>query len=75
MVSRSEVDLLDIRQEYLKNYRKSLYTDISVSICCCMKALDTFKRNTVPSLYETKAEMISPVLNRGTHQATTRNSY
>ncbi|XP_034041337.1 annexin A11a isoform X2 [Thalassophryne amazonica] len=29
MVSRSEVDMLDIRQEYLKNYRKSLYTDIS----------------------------------------------
>ncbi|KAM9364375.1 annexin A11a isoform 2-T2 [Pholidichthys leucotaenia] len=29
MVSRSEVDLLDIRKEYVKNYRKSLYTDIS----------------------------------------------
>ncbi|XP_077468822.1 annexin A4-like isoform X2 [Stigmatopora argus] len=29
MVSRSEVDMLDIRQEYLKNYRKSLYKDIS----------------------------------------------
>uniref|UniRef100_A0A8C5HDK9 Annexin n=1 Tax=Gouania willdenowi TaxID=441366 RepID=A0A8C5HDK9_GOUWI len=29
MVSRSEVDLLDIRKEYLKNYGKSLYTDIS----------------------------------------------
>ncbi|KAF7666864.1 hypothetical protein LDENG_00086930 [Lucifuga dentata] len=29
MVSRSEVDLLDIRQEYVKNYGKSLYTDIS----------------------------------------------
>ncbi|KAJ8248578.1 hypothetical protein GJAV_G00243490 [Gymnothorax javanicus] len=28
MVSRSEVDMLDIRQEYVKNYRKSLYTDI-----------------------------------------------
>lgn len=32
MVSRSEVDMLDIRQEYVKNYGKSLYTDISVSI-------------------------------------------
>ena len=31
MVSRSEKDMLDIRQEYLKNYQKSLYTDISVS--------------------------------------------
>uniref|UniRef100_A0A7N6AZV6 Annexin n=1 Tax=Anabas testudineus TaxID=64144 RepID=A0A7N6AZV6_ANATE len=31
MVSRSEVDMLDIRQEYLKAYGKSLYTDISVS--------------------------------------------
>lgn len=32
MVSRSEVDMLDIRQEYVRNYGKSLYTDISVSI-------------------------------------------
>uniref|UniRef100_A0A3Q3N101 Annexin n=1 Tax=Mastacembelus armatus TaxID=205130 RepID=A0A3Q3N101_9TELE len=31
MVSRSEVDMLDIRQEYLKKYGKSLYTHISVS--------------------------------------------
>uniref|UniRef100_A0A667YBY7 Annexin n=1 Tax=Myripristis murdjan TaxID=586833 RepID=A0A667YBY7_9TELE len=29
MVSRSEVDMLDIRQEYVKTYGKSLYTDIS----------------------------------------------
>uniref|UniRef100_A0A1A8NV98 Annexin n=2 Tax=Nothobranchius rachovii TaxID=451742 RepID=A0A1A8NV98_9TELE len=29
MVSRSEVDMLDIRQEYIKNYGKSLYTHIS----------------------------------------------
>nr|XP_046258367.1 annexin A11a isoform X2 [Scatophagus argus] len=29
MVSRSEIDMLDIRQEYVKNYGKSLYTDIS----------------------------------------------
>ncbi|KAL6475797.1 hypothetical protein MHYP_G00168370 [Metynnis hypsauchen] len=29
MVTRSEVDMLDIRQEYLRNYGKSLYTDIS----------------------------------------------
>ncbi|XP_051935972.1 annexin A11-like isoform X1 [Hippocampus zosterae] len=29
MVSRSEVDMLDIRQQYVKNYGKSLYTDIS----------------------------------------------
>ncbi|XP_024280947.2 annexin A11-like [Oncorhynchus tshawytscha] len=29
MVTRSEVDMLDIRQEYVKNYGKSLYTDIS----------------------------------------------
>ncbi|XP_070800983.1 annexin A11 [Pituophis catenifer annectens] len=29
MVSRSEVDLLDIRQEYKRMYGKSLYTDIS----------------------------------------------
>ncbi|KAI7805996.1 annexin A11a isoform X1 [Triplophysa rosa] len=29
MVSRSEVDMLDIRQEYMKNYGKSLYTAIS----------------------------------------------
>lgn len=28
MVSRSEVDMLDIRQEYVKNYGKSLYTHI-----------------------------------------------
>lgn len=32
MVSRSEVDMLDIRQEYVKNYGKSLYTAISVSV-------------------------------------------
>uniref|UniRef100_A0A8B9KEK6 Annexin n=1 Tax=Astyanax mexicanus TaxID=7994 RepID=A0A8B9KEK6_ASTMX len=31
MVSRSEVDMLDIRQAYVKKYGKSLYTDISVS--------------------------------------------
>ncbi|KAG9341011.1 hypothetical protein JZ751_019764 [Albula glossodonta] len=31
MVSRSEVDMLDIRQEYMKNYGKSLYTHIQVS--------------------------------------------
>ncbi|XP_037542554.1 annexin A11a [Nematolebias whitei] len=29
MVSRSEVDMLDIRQEYLKKYGKSLYTHIT----------------------------------------------
>ncbi|XP_015458852.3 annexin A11a isoform X3 [Astyanax mexicanus] len=29
MVSRSEVDMLDIRQAYVKKYGKSLYTDIS----------------------------------------------
>ncbi|XP_067285190.1 annexin A11b [Pseudorasbora parva] len=29
MVSRAEVDMLDIRQEYLRQYGKSLYTDIS----------------------------------------------
>ncbi|XP_060795114.1 annexin A4-like [Neoarius graeffei] len=29
MVTRSEVDMLDIRQEYLRNYGKSLYVDIS----------------------------------------------
>lgn len=29
MVTRSEVDMLDIRQEYLKKYGKSLYTHIS----------------------------------------------
>uniref|UniRef100_A0A3B4EP60 Annexin n=1 Tax=Pygocentrus nattereri TaxID=42514 RepID=A0A3B4EP60_PYGNA len=29
MVSRSEVDMLDIRQAYIKKYGKSLYTDIS----------------------------------------------
>lgn len=33
MVSRSEVDMLDIRQVYVKTYGKSLYTDISVSWC------------------------------------------
>lgn len=32
MVTRSEVDMLDIRQEYMKLYGKSLYTAISVSI-------------------------------------------
>lgn len=31
MVSRSEVDMLDIRQAYVKTYGKSLYTHISVS--------------------------------------------
>ncbi|XP_047459480.1 annexin A11a isoform X2 [Mugil cephalus] len=29
MVTRSEVDMLDIRQEYVRNYGKSLYTHIS----------------------------------------------
>lgn len=32
MVSRSEVDMLDIRQEYVRTYGKSLYTHISVSL-------------------------------------------
>uniref|UniRef100_A0A671LJA9 Annexin n=1 Tax=Sinocyclocheilus anshuiensis TaxID=1608454 RepID=A0A671LJA9_9TELE len=32
MVSRSEVDMLDIRQEYLRLYGKSLYTAISVRL-------------------------------------------
>lgn len=32
MVSRSEVDMLDIRQAYMRNYGKSLYTHISVSL-------------------------------------------
>lgn len=31
MVSRSEVDMLDIRQAYVRTYGKSLYNDISVS--------------------------------------------
>lgn len=31
MVSRSEVDMLDIRQAYVQTYGKSLYTHISVS--------------------------------------------
>lgn len=43
MVSRSEVDMLDIRQEYLKNYGKSLYTAISVSIHYDTKALYPLK--------------------------------
>lgn len=30
MVSRSEVDMLDVRQAYLRTYGKSLYTHISV---------------------------------------------
>ncbi|KAG9267491.1 annexin A11b [Astyanax mexicanus] len=29
MVTRSDVDMLDIRQEYIRNFGKSLYTDIS----------------------------------------------
>ncbi|XP_061083833.1 annexin A11a isoform X1 [Conger conger] len=29
MVTRSEVDMLDIRQEYMRNYQKSLYTHIT----------------------------------------------
>ncbi|KAK3559939.1 hypothetical protein QTP86_028852 [Hemibagrus guttatus] len=29
MVSRSEIDMLDVRQEYLRSYGKSLYNDIS----------------------------------------------
>lgn len=32
MVSRSEVDLLDIRAEYKRMYGKSLYTDITVRL-------------------------------------------
>ncbi|POI20813.1 hypothetical protein CIB84_015440 [Bambusicola thoracicus] len=32
MVSRSEVDLLDIRAEYKRMYSKSLYADITVSL-------------------------------------------
>lgn len=40
MVSRSEVDLLDIRKAYLKTYGKSLYTDISVSWCFSLSRAD-----------------------------------
>lgn len=32
MVSRSEVDLLDIRAEYKRMYGRSLYADITVSL-------------------------------------------
>lgn len=32
MVSRSEVDMLDIRKAYVQAYGKSLYTHISVSL-------------------------------------------
>ena len=39
MVSRSEVDMLDIRQVYVQTYGKSLYTHISVSTGTMSKGL------------------------------------
>lgn len=33
MVSRSEIDMKRIKEEYKKNYGKSLYKDILVSKC------------------------------------------
>lgn len=41
MVSRSEVDMLDIRQEYMRLYGKSLYTAISVSALAALLSLYT----------------------------------
>lgn len=44
MVSRSEVDMLDIRQEYVRNYGKSLYTAISVSVLVSRFIVSTISR-------------------------------
>ena len=43
MVTRSEVDMLDIRQEYMRMYGKSLYTHISVSIAAVHTHTHTHK--------------------------------
>lgn len=39
MVSRSEVDLLDIRQEFRKNFAKSLYQMIQVKLLFCSQGM------------------------------------
>lgn len=62
MVTRSEVDMLDIRQEYVRNYGKSLYTHISVSISITIlyvikwphSHMDDLKATSAHDLYETK---------------------
>lgn len=62
MVTRSEVDMLDIRQEYVRNYGKSLYTHISVSISITIlyvikwphSHMDDLKATSAHDFYETK---------------------
>lgn len=49
MVSRSEIDMLDIRQEYLRLYGKSLYTQISVS--STIHAILTVKASSLCAYY------------------------
>lgn len=77
MVSRSEVDMLDIRQEYVRNYGKSLYTHISVSIFI-MYQHGWFKSNKCTWFCETKVYIScwsAFCFDRETHQETTRNFY
>lgn len=54
MVSRSEVDMLDIRQAYLHTYGKSLYTAISVSPTHSVGLFDTSMFSFVLGQYERK---------------------
>ncbi|XP_077468832.1 annexin A4-like isoform X1 [Stigmatopora argus] len=75
MVSRSEVDMLDIRQEYLKKYHKSLAKDIKVSSLAEPMASVGGQPMKKRQAGRPKASPPPLSLNRTAHQGTTRISF
>lgn len=51
MVSRGEIDMLDIRAEYKKLYQNSLHKEINVRILCWYKYFSTGSGH-LPSFFE-----------------------
>lgn len=48
MVSRSEIDLLDIRQEFRKNFAKSLHQMIQVKLLFCCQGKRVIEMSLFP---------------------------